>query len=288
MPSSPHRNETAAKANETIRYYFACCQLNSGSDLSACCWELRDSWKDGLPRTQTFDYYDPPDENGEFVEFRLIYKGQLPAEGSSGARTKEKQLLRKEFHKQLRELWRQHPDLRQQAESKFYVYTTPDNQVSPPGPGVRQIVLAPEGHPNAKTWVEHIADDHQRCGGRFVPLVSKAGGFTCSLEILFLRRDNPGGLIVSGGGDIDNRIKVLFDGLRMPQTMSELGGLPLELDENPFFCLLEDDSLITSVSVTTDRLLVPMDSEEKINHVYLIIHVTVLNPSALFAGNRLV
>ena len=68
------------------------------------------------------------------------------------------------------------------------------------------LVAGPEA-PNVKTWIEHIADDHERCGGRFVPLVSKAGGFTCALEILFLRRDNPGH-IISSGGDIDNRMKV--------------------------------------------------------------------------------
>jgi len=142
--------------------------------------------------------------------------------------------------------------------------------------------------PKAKTWVEHVADDHQRCGGRFVPLVSKSGGFTCSLEILFLRRDNPGHLIASGG-DIDNRIKVLFDGLRMPDTVAELGGLPIDSDENPFFCLLEDDSLITNVTVTTDRLLTPQETpEERIHDVHLVIHATVVNPSALFTGNRLV
>lgn len=232
------------------------------------------------------------------MDFRLIYKGPLPAEAASGdrakgkriGRAKEKQIVRKQFHKQLRELWKQHPDLREQSESKFVVMTTPHNMVSYPGPGVRQIMPAVGNlrtHPDAKTWVEHIADSHQGCGGRFVPLVSKAGGFTCSLEILFLRRDNPGHLIASGG-DIDNRIKVLFDGLRMPNTVAELGGIPLEQDEDPFFCLLEDDNLITSVSVTTDRLLIPQDSNEKLHDVHLIIHATVLNPSALFAGNRLV
>jgi hypothetical protein len=183
------------------------------------------------------------------MEFRLIYKGSLPAQGSGGGRTREEQLLRKHFHKQLRELWKQHPELRRQAEDYFLRYVTPENQVSFPGPGVKQIVRADKGNPLAKTWVEHIADDHQKCGGRFVPLVSEAGGFTCSLDILFLRRDNPGHLI-SSGGDIDNRIKVLLDGLKMPSTVAELGGLPLEPDENPFFCLLEDDNLVTSVSVT--------------------------------------
>jgi hypothetical protein len=31
-------------------------------------------------------------------------------------------------------------------------------------------------------------------------------------------------------------IKVLFDGLRLPETTSELGGFPIEADEDPFFC----------------------------------------------------
>lgn len=223
------------------------------------------------------------------MEFRLIYRGPLPAEGSSGGRTREKHQLRKLFHRQLRELWNQHPDLRTQSQQRFIVVTTPDNRVSAPGPGVREIIPVfgnMDNHPNAKTWVEHIADDHQRCGGRFVPLVSKSGGFTCSLEILFLRRDNPGHLITSGG-DIDNRIKVLFDGLRMPDTVGELGGLPIEPDENPLFCLLEDDTLITNVTVTTDRLLTAQEPPERIHDVHLVIHATVVNPSALFTGNRL-
>ena len=226
------------------------------------------------------------------MEFRLIYKGSLPAasSGGGGRRSVEKHALRKEFHKQLRELWKQHPDLRQQCEERYVVLVTPQKLVSYPGPGVKQIIHEshfPGGHPDAKPWVEQIADSHQRFGGRFVPLVSKAGGFTCSLDILFLRRDNPGGLI-SSGGDIDNRIKVLLDGLRMPDSVAECGGSPPTDDENPFFCLLENDDLVTGLSVTTDRLLTAMDSAERVHDVHLIIRVTVQNPSALFAGGRLV
>ena len=226
------------------------------------------------------------------MEFRLIYKGPLAPEGSSGGgRAEQKHLLRKWFHKQLRELWQQHPELRRQSETKFIKSTTPPNMQSWPGPNFTQIIEARtadlQNNANAKTWPEHIADDHARCGGKFVPLVTKEGGFTCSLDILFLRRDNPGYLICQGG-DIDNRIKVLFDGLKMPEHVSDLGDLPIEDDERPFYCLLEDDSLVTSVSITTDRLLLPMEPGDKLKHVYLVIHVTVLNPSALFAGNRLV
>ena len=234
------------------------------------------------------------------MEFRLIYQGPLPSEkcedkwavGSGGSgRAKDKHRLRKHFHLQLRELWQQHPDLRAQAEQRFRVAVTPPNLVSDPGPGVRQVLRVTgmlQDRPDAKTWLEHIADNHIRCNGnRFVPLINETGGFTCNLNILFLRRDNPGNLI-DNLGDIDNRIKVLFDGLRMPRDVKELGGYSIDPDENPFFCLLEDDKLITGVTVTTDRLIIPRRPDEDIGDVLLVIHVTMVNPSAIFAGNRLV
>jgi hypothetical protein len=190
-----------------------------------------------LPRTEILEFHDPADVEGSDVEFRLIYEGPLSSDAGGGGRAKEKQRLRKHFHPQLRELWKQHPNLREQSGSRFVRQTSPRNQVSYPGGAVEQIVPAVGNmslHPDAKSWLDHIADDYQRCGGRFVPLISKAGGFTCALEILFLRRDNPGHLIASGG-DIDNRLKLLFDGLRMPGALTELGGIALEPDENPFF-----------------------------------------------------
>jgi hypothetical protein len=217
------------------------------------------------------------------VEFRLIYDGPLPPDRNDltgmSARATDKHRLRKHFHVQLRELWKQHPDLRRQAESHFIVV----------GGGLaKQIRLVVPTQQGAITWLEYVANTNVRCNGnRFVPLISEEGGFTCSLDILFLRRDNPGGLIQSGG-DIDNRIKVLFDGLRMPIDVKELGGLPIESDEDPFFCLLEDDKLVTRISVTTDRLITPPKSNENIHDVLLVIHVTVVNPGAIFTGDRLV
>src|SRR6266849_6098917 len=52
-------------------------------------------------------------------------------------------------------------------------------------------------------------------GKQFVPLVRQSLALACSLDILFLRREEPGSLILQGG-DIDNRIKTLFDALKMP------------------------------------------------------------------------
>jgi hypothetical protein len=209
------------------------------------------------------------------MEFRLIYRGPLPAQGASSNRTREKHQLRKQFQRQLRELFRQHPDLREQSEWRYLFETAASGEKFQ-----RNARVDEEG---GKTHLEHVADEYQRLGGRFLPFVRKRNGFTCSLDILFLRRDNPGNLI-SSGGDIDNRIKVLFDALKMPSIVADLGGFQLDHDENPFYCLLEDDSLITQVSITTDRLLLPMEQDERMHDVHLVIHVTVNNPHALFGA----
>jgi len=124
--------------------------------------------------------------------------------------------------------------------------------------------------------IDWIANKYSRCGYRFLPLVREDWGIACSLDILFLRRDGPGSLIKSGG-DIDNRIKVLFDALRIPRETQEIpsGDKPTD-DEDPFYCLLEDDTLVNQVSITTDRLLLPMESGEAIHDVMLIIRVKTI------------
>jgi hypothetical protein len=157
------------------------------------------------------------------LEFHLVYQGELPAAGHGGGKTraKEKHEIRKIFHKQLETIWRIHPflvDLRSEKD----------------GGSLR------------------LEERYQRCGYKFLPLVCDFFSVACSLDILFLRRDGPGQLVKSGG-DIDNRLKVLFDALRMPQTCDELCGESPSQGETPFFCLLEDDALISKVQVETNR-----------------------------------
>jgi hypothetical protein len=183
------------------------------------------------------------------VEFRLIYKGILPSEGS-GKHVKEKHLIRKQIHSQLRELWYGHDFLKRYTKPG-YVDGVPDE---------------------SRSDISVMASKFVRDKYRFVPLVCEHFGAACSLDILFLRRDGPGNLIRTGG-DIDNRIKVLFDGLRIPKHTNELSGIPPEEGEDPFFCLLEDDALITDIKITTDRLLIPQQGDEHIHDVHLTLHV---------------
>jgi len=119
---------------------------------------------------------------------------------------------------------------------------------------------------------EQGAAQHAAFGFNWPPLVREDLGIAAALDILFLRRDPPGE-IISGGGDLDNRLKVLFDALRKPKTREEVKGFTPEGGEDPFFYLLEDDLLINDVRINTDRLLTPLLPGEGQNDVALVIHV---------------
>ena len=142
------------------------------------------------------------------MELRLLYEGSLHSQAGSNARTAEKHAIRKALHPQLREAWNEFPFLRRNVNA----YATETS--------------------------------YHKFGFHFIPLVNGQQAPHCRLDILFLRRDAPGNLIRSGG-DLDNRMKVLFDGLKMPSSADELGSATPGQDENPFFVLTEDDSLIT-------------------------------------------
>lgn len=113
-----------------------------------------------------------------------------------------------------------------------------------------------------------ILEEHH--GFRFAPLVSSRIHFVAVLEILLLRPEPPGEFLTSAG-DLDNRIKTLLDALKMPH---EATALPPDTmpgtDENPFFCLLQDDALITGLTIRTDRLLEPTSTR---NEVLLLVKV---------------
>jgi hypothetical protein len=194
------------------------------------------------------------------MEFRLIYEGPLSS-GQNDGRVKEKHEIRKQFHAQLKALWEDHPSL------QFGLMT-----------GTVTPHLNDPSSARETTMLNELADAYKMFGYRFVPLIRKSSNLRCSLDILFLRKDLPGGIIRSHG-DLDNRIKVLFDSLRIPENAAEIpkGQSPSQ-EEDPFFCLLQDDKLIVDFSVTSDRLLRSPQSStaSDLSHVVLVLHVKVL------------
>jgi hypothetical protein len=141
--------------------------------------------------------------------------------------------------------------------------------------------VPPPPPPNSEVLAQKFA-----CGGfRFVPLVTQQLTLLCGIDILFLRPDSPGAVLNSG--DLDNRLKTLFDALRMPTSNEINGNLVPQPDEDPFYCLLEDDRLITKVTVETDLLLQPVVAKSNLynpNDARLVITVR-LRPAQLRYDN---
>jgi hypothetical protein len=173
------------------------------------------------------------------MEFTLQYDGLLPSATRSNRRVKEKHAIRCEFNYQLRQLWTQDPVL-DRARQGLEVAQLRAGRVARPG-------LMADQPFTGMHWLLRLG------GFNFVPLITRHNFLVCHLDVLLLR-DGGVGDFIRHGGDLDNRLKILFDALRMPHSAEELGGATGNPDET-FFVLLEDDSLITKLSIETQRRL---------------------------------
>lgn len=197
-----------------------------------------------------------------FMKFTLTYDGELPSAGNRNTRVPEKWNIRKAIHPQLVELWSTSAELKRLAvrqvpnEGYFAVET--------------HHLTAPSTSFEAKEGHLHLCSPIHVQGVECQPLVRESLALACALDILFLRKEEPGSLILQGG-DLDNRIKTLFDGLRMPSSddfNGSQGTLP-----SPLYCLLENDSLINDCAIRTGRLLTRPGAD--VSEVRLVIDVTV-------------
>jgi hypothetical protein len=172
------------------------------------------------------------------VRFTLTYDGILP----SSAEAPFKQKIREVLHPQLKELWTHEP-LAHHADSFLGVDTD-----------------------STKTSVLRQVGGHF-----FAPVVTPVLHLMAELRVEMLRPEPAGG-IITNQGDLDNRLKTLFDALRVPSPQEITDGAMLSSAAEPVFTLLDDDRLVTAVSVETDRLLAPPDSSP--NYTRLTISVT--------------
>jgi hypothetical protein len=222
-------------------------------------------------------YLRPPEDDpdgGAWMRFRLTYEGELrpsqrdPENGQREPLAMHKQRMRKVFHGQLKQLWQTNKFLKEHGLNKDEIHLRPGHVSPMLGVGFYNV-----GPRKLTPLIEYIASNFQRDGYRFVPLVCEDFSLLCSLDILFLRRDFPIGVI--SAGDLDNRVKTLIDALRMPKGANELRGNETpEAGEDPFFCLLEDDDLVTALSVESGMLLdPPSDGDWGDGRVKLVISV---------------
>ncbi len=160
------------------------------------------------------------------MKFRLVFYGDLRPKQQIGLA--EVHRVREQFRPQLRNLWRLTP-------------------LSESG-GVRRL---PPTNGDIGIF-ENVS------GVTFAPLVTARWDTYAELEV-FLIRQSSNRSVLQDGGDIDNRLKTLFDALRMP-TSSEVQTLRSQspdvlADTDAYDVLLQDDALVTKVSAESDRLL---------------------------------
>jgi len=165
------------------------------------------------------------------MRFTLFYDGELPPNGNAAAKHK----IREALHPQIKELW-QHQGL---VNIDYVLASLEDH----PGPNDRR----------AESWGKHVGSVN---GVRFASVVHPTFYLRARLKILLLRASPPGG-VLTDGGDIDNRLKTLFDALSRPSSQQLPPGWAPAPDQIPLHCLLDDDRLVTAVAVDSDRLLGP-------------------------------
>ena len=197
------------------------------------------------------------------MKFTLTYDGELKANSP-----KQKWEIRKAFAPQLEELRRINPGLSMLAQPRHVPIT--------PGIPVWEV------HHSADARVAEILDNYSSLPSdwidvcrpvvvkdrQFLPIVRNSLALKCGLKIIFLRKEESGR--VYQGGDMDNRLKTLFDARSVPNK-DQLVDDPSVSD--PIHCLLEDDALISGIYIETQRLLGKTDGSK--HEVRLIIEVDV-------------
>ena len=183
------------------------------------------------------------------MEFRLTYAGELLSHRDD-KRLAERSLhvhaIRKVFHQQLKSLWSKHPTL-----AAYVSY------------------FGAQGKDPMKIF--------RHAGFNWLPLATQANGLICKIELLMLREGRPGRAL----SDIDNKLKTVFDALKKARDPQELGlgssqgqQIPAP-DEDPLHVVLEGDSLITHIAVTTDTLLEPVPNIPIDTAARLVISVSL-------------
>jgi hypothetical protein len=222
---------------------------------------------------------DDDSGNEPTMRFRLVLESNslrpsqpinpnAPASPKQETLTAHKHELRRQIHRQLERLWAVNKTLREAVAWEA------DFQKSLPVTEMQtNIVIRDDKKIPLK---DILAKLHKKNDYRFVPLVRRDWDLSCSISILFLRRQKPGRVFYAG--DLDNRIKTIIDALAMPQHINQFPADGPRKDEKKyFFVLAEDDALISRLEVEGDELLDPLieGEDENFGKVRAIITVDI-------------
>lgn len=165
------------------------------------------------------------------MQFRLVYEGVLLGQNSSAA---HKWDIRRAFHPQLATLWNQEP-------LSF----------------IKETAL---GEPTDSAKLSNL---RKRGKVTLAPLVTFDLRLFVEVSVLLLRPRIPG-CKPTDRSDTDNQLKTLIDALRVPSGAQRIESEIAATLPSPFYCLLEDDSLVTKVSLEAEQWLAPRESNQSL------------------------
>jgi hypothetical protein len=203
------------------------------------------------------EYGEPISEDA--VRFRLLYTGPLMAHNEHRPKNEHKHAIRELISPQLKRLWETKVGLQRYASIRGAKARSERGEVYPEG-----SLYCEE---NRLAGIEFLASFNIKQTTRFIPLVVPEFCLRCRIEVLLLRHEETLQVILQGG-DLDNRMKTLFDALRIPEDKQ------LVDDGKTHFVLLHDDKLISEVSITGDNLLMlPGKPEVDSSDAFAVIDV---------------
>ncbi len=110
-------------------------------------------------------------------------------------------------------------------------------------------------------------------GVDFCPLITQDLDLLAELDIQIMHPE----LLETPRADIDNRMKTLLDALKRPQSSHEIAE-NMNRDE-VCYTLLDDDHLVTKMTINTSHLLYKEEASNK-NHDYKLLIIITVNIKA--------
>lgn len=175
------------------------------------------------------------------MKFKLLYFGDIFVNPKK--RAQHISDIRMQFHPQLKRL------LEHQPWDNLKKYMVPDAVKGP-------------------ITTRHIG------GMDWNPIITPNLKMIAELDILLMHPE----IVGVAHSDIDNRVKTIMDGLRCPQNEHEIGQ-NTPRDGGPIYTLLDDDHLVTKLTVNTSHLLATDIFPDKTNlspdSIFMLIDVNV-------------
>ncbi|MEM6451902.1 MAG: hypothetical protein AAF703_16495 [Cyanobacteria bacterium P01_D01_bin.105] len=198
------------------------------------------------------------------MKFRLTYSGSVKSSGNK-PKPENKHELRLAFHEQLAVLWAINPILQGFSQTKF---PNLERAITPNYSADLDEALL-NNSPPKYSYSQLLIKKHKSHDVKWHPLVTVENNLVCELSILMLRPNDQKSVVQ--GGDVDGRLKTIFDSLSIPKSGDVLSKFATH--NGIFYTLLSDDSLISKVTVDTDELLqLPQNNDD--NHAQLVIEIS--------------